>query len=75
VNPGNVISESPAAGTMVSGGSKVDLVISASPVVAPVDSPHGGSGGGGALDGLTLISLLGALVLRTRCRREQWEQY
>jgi YVTN family beta-propeller protein len=74
VTPGNVISESPAAGTMVSGGSKVDLVVS----LSPVDSPHGGSGGGGALDAFTFSLLLGALVLRMRRRwgqKQGWARF
>jgi hypothetical protein len=59
VASGNVISETPSAGTTVAAGSSVSLVVSTGPAV----SSGGGtsSGGGGALDWISLFELL-ALV-------------
>jgi YVTN family beta-propeller protein len=57
---GDVISQSPAAGTNVTGGSAVDLVVSSG-------SPLGdevGRGGGGGLDALVLAALVGSLMAR-----------
>jgi YVTN family beta-propeller protein len=55
---GNVISEDPAAGTRVTGGSAVDLVVSG--------GTREGSGGGGGMDSLTLAALLSALAMARR---------
>jgi hypothetical protein len=60
VASGNVVSESPVAGTNVSSGSTVDLVISTG------GSSGGGAGGGGGIDALTLDALLGFLLLALR---------
>jgi DNA-binding beta-propeller fold protein YncE len=59
VASGSVISESPAAGTNVSSGSAVNLVVS---MGSSSDGGDGGHGGGGAIDWLTLGALLGALM-------------
>jgi beta-lactam-binding protein with PASTA domain len=62
VPSGSVISESPAAGTSVATGSTVNLVVSSG-------SPPQASGGGGAVDWLTLGALVALLLLglqRTR---------
>jgi DNA-binding beta-propeller fold protein YncE len=55
VASGYVISESPTAGTNVTSGSPVNLVVST-----------GGSGGGGGIDELTLGALLNLLILSWR---------
>jgi len=64
VAAGNVISESPPAGTMVASGSAVDLVVSSgAPPPAPVPVPNVvGGGGGGAFDSFTLAALLSSLI-------------
>jgi DNA-binding beta-propeller fold protein YncE len=55
VPKGQLISQSPAAGTSVLGGSNIDVLLS-------TGAPTNSGGGGGALDWLTLSALLGALV-------------
>src|SRR5213079_3103718 len=64
VAPGNVISESPAAGTRVASGLAVNLVVSSgAPPPAPVPVPNVvGGGGGGAFDSFTLAALLSSLI-------------
>lgn len=66
VPSGHVISESPAPGSMVAGGTAVSLVIS-------TGSGSGGSGGGGggSVDWLLLTALLGAWLTLTRCQKAQ----
>jgi YVTN family beta-propeller protein len=66
VEAGGVISQSPALGTAVAGGSAVDLVISTGPTR---------NGGGGGIDSLTLTGLLALLAIawarqeaRAQCR-------
>ena len=61
VASGNVISESPAAGTNVSSGSTVNLVVSTGS-----STGGGGYGGGGGIDSLTLGALLSALLATLR---------
>jgi beta-lactam-binding protein with PASTA domain len=56
VPSGSVISESPTAGTSVAPGSAVNMVVSRDP----------SAGGGGAIDMLTVVSLMGCLLLRSR---------
>jgi YVTN family beta-propeller protein len=60
---GNVISQDPAAGTSVAGGSAVNLVVSS--------GNAGGGGGGGGMDALTLAALLSALAMARRIRRRE----
>jgi len=61
VASGSVISQSPAPGTNVTGGTTVNLVISTGPP---------SSGGGGEMDSVVLLALLGALITRLhRVRR------
>jgi hypothetical protein len=60
-----VISESPAAGTVVAGGTAVSLVMSTG------SGSDGSSGGGGSLDWLLLTALLGAWLTLTRCQKAQ----
>jgi beta-lactam-binding protein with PASTA domain len=73
VASGNVVSESPAAGTNVARGSAVNLVVStgSSGVGDPSGSGSGGGyGGGGGFDALTLgalVSLLIVALLRAVC--------
>src|SRR5204862_3828086 len=64
VAPGNVISQSPAAGTRVASGLAVNLVVSSgAPPPAPVPVPNVvGGGGGGAFDSFTLAALLSSLI-------------
>src|SRR5437762_5273043 len=64
VAPGNVISQSPAAGTSVASGLAVNLVVSSgAPPPAPVPVPNVvGGGGGGAFDSFTLAALLSSLI-------------
>ena len=64
VTSGDVISESPAAGTNVASGSAVNLVVS-------TGSSSGGDGGGGALDSLALGALLAALMVRLQFRLQK----
>jgi hypothetical protein len=56
---GDVISESPTAGTNVASGSKVNLVVSSGSSTG--GSSSGSGGGGGAVDWLTLGALLSCL--------------
>ena len=65
VPAGHVISESPAAGTVVAGGTAVSLVMSTG------SGSGGSSGGGGSLDWLLLTALLGAWLTLTRCQKAQ----
>jgi YVTN family beta-propeller protein len=69
VASGEVISESPAAGTNVASGSAVNLV--ASTGGSPDSAPGGGSGGGGGLDSLALGALLAALIVRLKIRLQK----
>ena len=55
VPAGQLISQSPAAGTSLLGGSNIDVTLS-------TGAPKNSGGGGGAMDWLTLGTLLGALV-------------
>jgi beta-lactam-binding protein with PASTA domain len=70
VAAGNVISQTPSAGTMAAVGSAVDLVVSSGPPPAPPAAPPasgGDGGGGGALDyGVVLMLLLLAGLSRRR---------
>jgi DNA-binding beta-propeller fold protein YncE len=60
---GDVISESPAAGTNLLGGSAVDLSVSTGAPANPGGGGnYGGGGGGGGMDWLTLGALLGSIV-------------
>ena len=61
VASGEVISESPAAGTNVTGGSTVNLVVSSGS-----STGGGGHGGGGGIDSLTLGALLSVLMANLR---------
>ena len=58
---GNVISQDPAAGTNVAGGSAVNLVVSSG----------NAAGGGGGIDSLTLAALLSALAM---ARWSRWRK-
>jgi len=60
VASGTVISQNPAAGTNVAGGSQVNIVVSS--------GSAGGGGGGGSVDFLTLGALL-LLGIISRCNR------
>ena len=62
---GYVIGESPTAGTMVTSGTAVSLVISTGSGRGG-SSGGGGYGGGGSLDWLLLSTLFGALTLTRR---------
>ena len=68
VPSGHVISESPAAGTVVAGGTAVSLVMSTG---SGSGGSSGSSGGGGSLDWLLLTALLGAWLTLTRCQKAQ----
>jgi len=71
VPSGSVISQNPAAGTSVAGGSAVALVVSTgpAPVTPPPSSGGGGGGGGGGSTGLLeFIAGLSLLALRRRRR-------
>jgi beta-lactam-binding protein with PASTA domain len=79
VASGDVISESPAAGTNVASGSMVDLVVSSgsstggSSTSTSSSGGGGGSGGGGALDWLTLGALFCCLPSgRRKSMRERF---
>jgi YVTN family beta-propeller protein len=61
VASGDVISESPAAGTNLTGGSTVNLVVSSGG-----SNGGGGYGGGGGIDSLTLGALLSVLMATLR---------
>jgi len=65
VASGDVISESPAAGTNVALGSAVKLVVSTGGSGAgdPSGSGSGGGYGGGGIDALTLGALIGLLIV------------
>jgi YVTN family beta-propeller protein len=65
VAAGEVISQSPAAGTSVTGGSAVNLVVSTGNPVGGAGG-GGGGGGGGCLDALAVAALAGSLVTRRR---------
>jgi hypothetical protein len=65
VASGDVISESPAAGTSVASGSAVNLVASSG------SAGGGGYGGGGGLDSIALGALVAALMVRLRKIRPQ----
>ena len=68
VPSGHVISESPAAGTVVARGTAVSLVMSTG---SGSGGSSGSSGGGGSLDWLLLTALLGAWLTLTRCQKAQ----
>jgi MYXO-CTERM domain-containing protein len=76
VPSGNVISQNPAAGTSVTAGSAVALVVSTGPAPGtppppPPPSNGGGGGGGGGsmgLGGLALLGLAAAFANRRRKR-------
>jgi probable HAF family extracellular repeat protein len=80
VPAGHLISQSPAAGTSVLGGSTIDVLLSTG---APANPGGGGSsggggggggngsGGGGGMDSLTLAALLSALAMARRPRRRE----
>jgi len=61
VASGEVLSESPAGGTNVAGGSTVNLVVSSGS-----STGGGGHGGGGGIDSLTLGALLSVLMATLR---------
>src|SRR5207302_1241345 len=62
VAPGNVISQSPAAGASVAGGFAVNLVASTGGATSSGGGGGGASGGGGAFDSFTLAALLSSLI-------------
>ena len=64
VASGEIISESPAAGTHVASGSAVNLVVS-------TGGSSVGDGGGGGLDSLALGALLAALMVRLKFRLQK----
>lgn len=68
VASGQVVSESPAAGTSVASASTVNLVVSTGGSSGG-GSGGGGSGGGGGVGALTLCALLGALIVAIAQRR------
>jgi len=68
VTSGSVISQNPAGGTNVAGGSAVNLVVSTGG-----GSSGGGYGGGGGMDQLTLLALLTSLA--AGWRRPQTPRY
>jgi len=72
VTSGHVISENPAAGTWVTSGAAVSLVISTGSGTGG-SSGGGGNGGGGSLDWLLLSTLVGACawLALTRCQKTQ----
>ena len=74
VASGDVISESPAAGTHVASGSAVNFVVSTGGSSSGGSSSGGsgsGYGGGGGLDSLALGALLAALMLRLKIRLQK----
>ena len=71
---GRVISESPAAGTVVAGGTAISLVMSTGSGSGGSGGSGGsseGGGGGGSLDWLLLTALVGAWLTLTRCQKAQ----
>ncbi|MFO0447335.1 MAG: S8 family serine peptidase, partial [Pseudomonadota bacterium] len=63
VASGNVISQSPVAGTAAAAGTSVSLVVSSGPPAPPPPpSSGGGSGGGGGGGSLGVLDLFAALV-------------
>ena len=62
VASGDVISETPGAGTSVASGSSVNLVVSTGPATSSAGGSSGGGGGGG-LDWLSLVGLMGLCVV------------
>jgi YVTN family beta-propeller protein len=69
VAAGNVISQDPAAGASVAGGTAVNLVVSSGN-----SGGGGGGGGGGGMDPLTLAIWLSALAMARRPRR-RWTRH
>jgi hypothetical protein len=75
VTSGEIISESPAAGTSVAAGSVVAIVVSSGPAAIPVTA-NSSHGGGGALDWFLLGGLFGlsSAGLQRRCSEQFREQ-
>jgi beta-lactam-binding protein with PASTA domain len=61
VASGDVVSETPAAGSAVASDSAVNLVVSSGDSTGGGSGGSGGGGGGGALDWLTVAALLSCL--------------
>jgi PASTA domain/FG-GAP-like repeat/FG-GAP repeat len=71
VASGDVISETPSAGTSVAAGSSVNLLVSTGPAAS--SSSSSGGGGGGALDWTSLIGLIGLWIITGRLNwRKGW---
>jgi hypothetical protein len=69
VASGEVISETPSAGTSVAAGSSVNLVVSTGPAASSGGGTASSSGGGGgALDWLTLLGLMALVTMGARRR-------